>query len=179
MFFLFQRIRKKNQTQGTKRDSMYIRDKDSKTVFILGAGATRGAFSHILLNRKRLKPPLNSDFFKVAHTYARAQGANSPDAKRLERLNHFFRDYLPVKQQDLNMETAFSLLFMAKDFPQIYGPTRGRHREAGDRPEVEDFLRLTYNILTTFDKSSNDETAYDRLVSKLGRNDTLTTLNYD
>jgi len=158
---------------------MYIRGKDSRTVFILGAGATRGAVRHVVLNKKRLKPPLNSDFFKVAHTYARAQGANSADAKRLERLNRFFREYLPVKQQNLNMETAFSLLFMAKDFPQIYGPRRGRRREAGDRPEIEDFLRLTYNILTTFDGTSKDKTAYDRTVSRLGSNDILVSLNYD
>ena len=158
---------------------MHIRGRDSKTVFILGAGATRGARRHKLLKRKRLKPPLNSDFFQVARTYARAQGADSADEKRLERLNRFFRAYLPMKQQNLNMETAFSLLFMAKDFPHIYGPIRGRHRKAGDRPEIEDFLRLTYNILTAFDGSSNDKTAYDRLVSRLGPNDTLITLNYD
>jgi hypothetical protein len=158
---------------------MHIRGKDSKTVFILGAGATRGAVGHIVLKRKRLKPPLNSDFFKVAHTYARAQGANSADAKRLDRLNHFFREYLPMKQPSLNMETAFSLLFMAKDFPQIYGPRRGRRREAGDRPEIEDFLRLTYNILVSFDRASDGNTAYDRMVSKIGSNDTLISLNYD
>ena len=158
---------------------MYIRGKDSKTVFILGAGATRGAIRHVIFKKKRLKAPLNRDFFQVADTYARAYGTNSADAKRLERLKRFFRDYLPIKQQDLNMETAFSLLFMAKDFPQIYGPTRGRHRKVGDRPEIEDFLRLVYNILTTLDNSSTTQTAYDRLVSSLGPNDALITLNYD
>jgi len=158
---------------------MLINGTNLRTAFILGAGATRGAIRHRLFKKKRLRPPLNSDFFKVANTYARAQGANSADAKRLERLNHFFRVYLPVKQQNLNMETAFSLLFMAKDFPQIYGPTRGRHRNTGDQPEIEDFLRLTYNILITLDRPSKDKTAYDRMISKLGSNDTLISLNYD
>ena len=158
---------------------MYIRGKDSKTVSILGAGATRGAVRHVLLNKRRLKPPLNSDFFKIAHTYARAKGLHTAAGERLQRLNRFFHEYLPVKQQNLSMETAFSLLFMAKDFPQIYGATRGRRREAGDSPEIEDFLRLTYNILTTLDKSSGGETGYDRLVSRLGSNDTLISLNYD
>jgi len=158
---------------------MHIRGKDSKTVFILGAGATRGAVHHVLLKKKRLQPPLNSDFFKIAHTYARSQGANSADTKRLERLNHFFHEYLPVKQQNLDMETAFSLLFMAKDFPQIYGAKQGRRRTAGEFPEIEDFLRLTFNILTTIDRFSSPPTAYDRLVSRIGPLDTFITLNYD
>jgi hypothetical protein len=145
----------------------------------MGTGATRGAIRHILLNGKRLKPPLNSDFFKVAAVYARARGPNSADAKRLERLDRFFREYLPVKRDNLNMETAFSLLFMAKDFPNIYGAQRGRKHAAGDRPEIEDFLRLAFNIFTTLDRSSTQRTAYDRLASILGGNDTLITLNYD
>lgn len=158
---------------------MYIKGKNFKTVFLLGAGATRGAIRHILLNRRRVKPPLNSDFFKVAHTYAQAKGSNSADNKRLEHLDRFFRNYLPIKRNYLDMEMAFSLLFMAKDFPQIYKGTRGRNRKAGDRPEIEDFLRLTFSIFTILDKSSGKETAYDRLVSVLGPNDTLITLNYD
>jgi len=158
---------------------VYIKGTDFKTVFVLGAGATRGAIHHVILNRKRLKPPLNSDFFKVAHTYARAKGSNSADNKRLEHLDRFFRDYLPMKRADLNMETAFSLLFMAKDFPQIYRGGRGREHEAGDRPEIEDFLRLAFNIFVILDRFSCEGTAYDRLVSALGPTDTLITLNYD
>jgi hypothetical protein len=156
-----------------------IKGTDFKTVFILGAGATRGAVKHILLNRKRLKPPLNSDFFKVAHTYAQAKGSNSSDYKRLERLDRFFCDYLPIKRDHLDMETAFSLLFMAKDFPQIYREGRGRKHEAGDRPEIEDFLRLAFRIFTILDRFSGQGTAYDRLTSVLGPKDTLITLNYD
>jgi hypothetical protein len=158
---------------------VYIKGKNFKTVFILGAGATRGAIHHVILNRKRLKAPLNSDFFKVAHTYVRAKGPNSADNKRLERLDRFLCDYLPIKRDHLNMETAFSLLFMAKDFPQIYRGGRGREHEAGDRPEIEDFLRLAFAIFTILDRFSSGGTAYDRLVSALGPTDTLITLNYD
>jgi hypothetical protein len=68
---------------------------------------------------------------------------------------------------------------MAKDFPQIYGSMRGRHRKAGDSPEIEDFLKLTFSILTILDRNSAEKTAYDRLVSLLGPDDTLITLNYD
>ncbi len=54
---------------------MVIDGKNYKTTFILGAGATRGAIQHVLVNRKRIMPPLNADFFKVAQTYARSKGA--------------------------------------------------------------------------------------------------------
>jgi hypothetical protein len=158
---------------------MNIKGKDFRTVFILGAGATRGAIHHVVLNRKRLKPPLNSDFFKIARTFAQAQGENAADNRRLKRLSLFFRDYLPTRKNDLDMETAFSLLFMAKDFPHIYAAERGRKPEAGDRPEIEDFLRLAFGIFTILDRSSSGETAYDRLVNVLGAQDTIITLNYD
>lgn len=98
MFFQFQKSQAKSRSQ--KRDvdnnTVYIKGRNFKTVFILGAGATRGAIRHVILNRKRLKPPLNSDFFKIARTYAQTQGANSADNSRLKRLNLFFRDYLPI-----------------------------------------------------------------------------------
>jgi len=158
---------------------VYIKGRNFSTVFILGAGATRGAIPHVILNRKRLKPPLNSDFFKIALTYAPAKGTNSADNKRLKQVNLFFRDYLPTKKDNLDMETAFSLLFMAKDFPNIYAAQRGRRHESGGRPEIEDFLRLAFGIFTILDRSSSDKTAYDRLVTVLGTNDTLITLNYD
>jgi hypothetical protein len=158
---------------------VYIKGKNFSTVFILGAGATRGAIRHVILNRKRVKPPLNSDFFKIALTYAQAQGKNAADNRRLKRLNLFFRDYLPTKRDNLSMETAFSLLFMAKDFPKIYAAERGRRHETGDRPEIEDFLRLAFGIFTILDRSSNGETGYDRLANVLGTQDTLITLNYD
>jgi hypothetical protein len=53
---------------------MIVDETAYKTVFFLGAGASRGAVDHVLLDQKRIKPPLNNDFFKIAATFARAHG---------------------------------------------------------------------------------------------------------
>ena len=37
-----------------------------KTVFILGAGATRGAFPYVRVNKKKILAPLNGDFFPLS-----------------------------------------------------------------------------------------------------------------
>jgi len=157
---------------------MMIKEKDCKTTFILGAGATRGAIDHVLIDRKRIKPPLNNDFFKVAETYGRAKGLGSEDAKRVARLQRVFKEVIPIKGVP-SMEDAFSLLFIAKDFPDIYRTGPGRGYSPGSRKEIEDFLRLTFSILTVIDKNSDGINGYDRLVQKLGNNDTIISLNYD
>jgi len=158
---------------------MEFNSRPFRTAFILGCGATRGALPHIVFRRKRLKPPLNADFFKVAETYARACGLASPEAKRVERLERVFREHLPVKRDALTMETAFSLLFMAKDFPEIYSAARGRRRIPGDKQEIEDFLRLTSDILTLIDRDGNRRTEYDALAEVLQSQDVVISLNYD
>lgn len=157
---------------------MIIKGCDFKTVFILGAGATRGAIRHVIRNRKRIKPPLNADFFKVAETYAKANGKNSVDAKRLARLKHVFKEEIPVKGLP-TMEEAFSLLYIAKDFPEIYRRGPGKKPAPGNRKEIEDFLYLTFDILALLDQNNEHETGYDRLVGTLGAGDTIISLNYD
>jgi len=77
------------------------------------------------------------------------------------------------------METAFSLLFMAKDFPEIYSAARGRRRMPGDRQEIEDFLRLTSDILTLIDRDGDRHTEYDALAAALRSQDVVISLNYD
>jgi len=155
-----------------------VRSKDYKTAFLMGAGASRGAIGHVILNRKRLKPPLNGDFFQVADTYARAKGAGSADGKRLRRLRRVFKTDLPTKGMP-TMEEAFSLLYIAKDFPGIYGTGPGRKPRAGERQEIEDFLRLAFGIFAALDQESEKGTAYDRLAKMLSPGDTIITLNYD
>lgn len=148
-----------------------------KTVFFLGAGASRGAVPHVLLNQKRIKPPLNGDFFKIAGVYARACGRNSQAQGRLNRLQTVFKRDLPAK--NVTMEEAFSLLYVAKDLPEIYNRRRGRRPVAGVRKEISDFLNLLFPILTLLDEESRVPTAYDRMASKLTDGDTVITLNYD
>jgi hypothetical protein len=157
--------------------SVLVRGSDLRAVFLLGAGASRGALDHVIVNGKRLKPPLNGDFFQVADTYARAKGVSSEDAKRLARVLRMLKQNLHLKGA-LTMEEAFSLLYMAKDFPEIYSAGQGRRPAAGKRQEIEDFLRLTFGILSALDQSTV-ETRYDQLAQALGPSDTVITLNYD
>lgn len=77
------------------------------------------------------------------------------------------------------METAFSLLYISKDFPQIFAGRAGRPRMAGTRGEIEDFLRLTFNLLNTIASLASEDNLYATLVNALEPGDTLITLNYD
>ena len=157
---------------------MKVGEREFKTVFFFGAGASRGALKHVILNRKRIRPPLNGDFFRVAEVYARAEGKNSAPAKRLARLRRVFTRDLPAKGEP-TMEEAFSLLYVAKDFPEIYSHGKGPHPVAGERREISDFMRLLFPILALLDQGNDHQTAYDRLAKIVASGDTFITLNYD
>ena len=139
-----------------------------KTVFLLGAGATRGAFPHVRVNGKKIRAPLNLDFFTIAESFVRAHGTDGGFAKRYHRIRKVFRDEFPTRGRwPIPMEEAFSLLYVSKDFPEIYVPSRGRHRQPGSRREIEDFLRLTFGILSAIEARVDHENLYARLVSHL------------
>jgi hypothetical protein len=157
---------------------MKIGNRNFTAVLLLGAGATRGALKHVLHNGKRIKPPLNADFFKVADAYARGEGSRSAAQRRLNRLRATFNRDLPVRGLP-TMEDAFSLLYVAKNFPDIYNRGRGRRRVAGVRREIDDFLHLLFPVLALLDRDDQGETGYDRLVTHLRKGDTILTLNYD
>ena len=125
-----------------------------------------------------MKPPLNGDFFQVATTYARANGAASAESRRLQRLRRVFKEDLPVRGMPM-LEEAFSLLYLAGDFPEIYRQRRGRKPAPGQRREMDDFYKLTFGILTLLDKATTANTGYDRLVTRLEKGDTIISLNYD
>jgi len=151
-----------------------------KTDFILGAGATRGAFPHVRVNGKKICAPLNRDFFKVAESFVHAHGDGGGFANRYERVRKVFRDEFPTRGRwPIPMEEAFSLLYVSKDFPEIYVPLRGRHRKPGSRREIEDFLRLTFGILSAIEAEVSPTNLYARLASHLGVGDAILTLNYD
>ncbi len=149
-----------------------------RTALILGAGATRGALGEVLIKRKHVKPPLNLDFFEIASKFANADGAKSPATRRLERLKRTLKEDL-LTPWPPPMETAFSLLYTAKDFPAIYAARRGRKPQPGERSELEDFLVLLADILIALDLAAAENTGYDRLAGTLGAVDTVITLNYD
>jgi hypothetical protein len=149
-----------------------------KTVFILGAGATRGAFSHARVHGKKIVAPLNGDFFRVARAFANADG-NHGFKERYDRIRKVFQQEFPTRGKwPIPMEVAFSLLYVSKDFPAIYG-RRGPHRHAGARKEIDDFLRLTFGILSSIEANVRGPNLYQRMVTKLEPHDTILTLNYD
>lgn len=151
-----------------------------RTVFILGAGATRGSFGHVIVNGKRIHAPLNGDFFKVAERFARARSADGGLDGHYKRVRKVFRDEFPTRGKwPIPMEDAFNLLYVSKDFPEIYAPRHGRRRAAGTRREIEDFLRLTFGILSAIEDHVPPSNLYARLVSSLQPGDTILTLNYD
>ena len=151
-----------------------------KTIFMLGAGATRGAFSHVRVRGKTIRAPLNWDFFNVVKAFVDAHGDHGGCAQRYERVRRVFRDEFPTRGRwPIGMEEAFSLQYVSKDFPEIYVPRRGRHRKAGSRREIEDFLRLTFGILSAIEEKVDPHNLYRRLVSHLTPGDTILTLNYD
>ncbi len=159
---------------------MIWRGKSRKAVFVLGAGATRGAVKHVLVNKKRIRPPLNRDFFNVVETLAKANADSGRTSSRFSRLKRSLEDDFPTKGQwPIPMETAFSLLYISKDFPKIFSRPAGRPRQAGSRAEIEDFLRLTFTLLNTIAAGADQNNLYAKLVSKLEPRDTLITLNYD
>jgi hypothetical protein len=151
---------------------------DRPTVFILGAGATRGAVGHVVLNRKRLKPPLNGDFFRVAKTFINAQAATSHLRTRYAQLRAALKSDFKLTG-DPKMEEAFSLLYVSKDFPGVFGRRRGRRPQRGTRKEIGDFLRLTFGMLTALDERSDGDGLYDQMARSLGPRDRIITLNYD
>jgi hypothetical protein len=149
------------------------------TVFLLGAGATRGAFSHVRVNGRKICAPLNGDFFKVAQAFARARDGNAGFDARYKRVRDVFRQEFPTRGRwPIPMEEAFSLLFVSKDFPDIY-VRKGRRREAGTRREIEDFLRLTFGILSAIELEVKPDNLYAQLASRLEAQDRVLSLNYD
>lgn len=157
---------------------MIWRGEDRRTVFILGAGATRGALGHVLVNHKRLKPPLNGDFFRVAKTFVNAHAATTGLQGRYTKLRVALKDEFKLKG-DPQMEEAFSLLYVSKDFPGVFGSAKGRKPKPGTRREIADFLTITFGILTALDGTRPRFALYDDLAASLGPSDTIITLNYD
>ena len=148
---------------------MIWRGEDRPTVFILGAGATRGAIRHVLVNRKRLKPPLNGDFFRVAKTYVSAHNPTSDIHARYRKLRAALKTEFKLKGDPM-MEEAFSLLYVSKDFPGVFGTGRGRRPKRGTRREIADFLRITFGMLSALDQRHlNGDTLYDAMARSLGR----------
>jgi hypothetical protein len=77
------------------------------------------------------------------------------------------------------MEEAFSLLYVSKDFPGVFGTGKGRKPKPGTRKEIADFLTITFGMLASLDGTKPRVALYDDLAASLGPRDTIITLNYD
>ena len=141
-----------NDEQGSERVVDPLEERSQRAAFILGAGASRGALAHVLVNNKRIKAPLNSDFFKVAHTYARARGATSADARRFERLKAIFKTDLPAKWPPLRWRPRSACSTRPKTSRIFYTSRPGPKPDPGERRELEDFLSLLFDVLNALDQ---------------------------
>lgn len=152
------------------------------TTFLLGAGATRGALKGFNLNGHRILAPLNGDFLKVVSNFVAALN-NSGPKNRLERIKSFMHDRIGIakgRQNVQTMEQIFSMLYIAKDFMEIYKERRGRR--AQKLQEIDDFLILMMRLFSEISKHaarSESFNIYRKFVNILGPNDTIITLNYD
>lgn len=99
---------------------------------------------------------------------------------RYARLKKTLQEEFPTfGKWPLPMETAFSLLYVSKDFPEIYAKGAGRRRKAGARAEISDFLLLTFGVLTEIASRAKIDNLYSSLTRHLESSDRVITLNYD
>lgn len=153
-----------------------IKSKEYKTAIIIGAGASRGAIS--ALRPGNIKPPLNRDYFEMLNRFVKVQGGANRNS--LERLNSFIDATFLVSQQSPTMEDVFNVLFMSKDFPEIFREKRGRVRKAGYRVEISDYISLFIKLFIYIQSNKGKRVNhYEKLVSQLSGKDTLISLNYD
>lgn len=96
---------------------------------------------------------------------------------KLRRLRRVFKTELPLGR-DLTLEQAFSLLYVAKDFPEVFRTRPGRKPVAGHSGDIYDFLDLLFGVLYELDHQT-ETTGYDQLVRALEPGDSILTLNYD
>src|SRR5436190_20774191 len=158
---------------------MRLGSKHYRAVILLGAGATRGAFSGI--GPARIKPPLNADFFEVATRFSRtSDGARFRGA--MSRLNGFIENEMRIRRSEPHtMEQVFNVLFMSKDMPRIFSKG-GKPRKTGFRREIREFVYVVAGLLRYVQDNPRHVNGVDhhrRLASSLEDGDTLISLNYD
>jgi hypothetical protein len=159
---------------------MILKNKNKKSLVILGAGATRGALSGTF--SPRISPPLNKDFFPILSKFIKTdEGKNH--ALSFKRLIHFLeKEYGQKGEEYPTMEEVFNVLFISKDLPEIFSKGRGRKRGKGFRPEVMDFLGLlirVFRFVQSRCKHRDNLNHHEMIALSLQPGDTLMTLNYD
>src|SRR5438128_500290 len=123
---------------------MRAANRNYRSIVLLGAGATRGAYKGI--GRAKIHPPLNGDFFHVARKFA-ASAAGRKQKSAVRRLDRFIDQEMGRRGSDVpTMEDVFNVLFMSKDMPEVFFK-RGRKRAAGYRVEIKDFISTVVALL--------------------------------
>jgi len=150
-----------------------------RAVVLLGAGATRGAYTGI--GPAKIRPPLNADFFRVARKFVETTGG-APYRGQYQRLSDFIEREMRIRRsEEPTMEQVFNVLLISKDMPRIFSQG-GRPREAGFRREIRDFFRLVVGVLRYVQENPRHPAGVDHhawLVQHLDPGDTLLSLNYD
>jgi len=153
--------------------------REHRSVILLGAGATRGAYQGI--GPAKIRPPLNADFFKVARKFV-ASAHGSAYRGPFRRIHTFIEREMRLRRsEEPTMEQVFNVLFISKDMPKIFSQG-GRPREAGFRREIKDFLRLVVGVLRYIQENPRHPLNVNHhawLVQHLDPGDTLISLNYD
>jgi len=159
---------------------MILKNKNRKSLVILGAGATRGALSGTF--SPRIQPPLNADFFPILSKFIKTDEGKRY-TKSFKRISVFLEKEFGQKGSEYpTMEEVFNVLFISKDLPKIFSKGRGRKRDKGFRQEVNDFLGLLIRIFRFVQSRCNhrDNLQHHQIIAQsLRLGDTLMTLNYD
>ncbi|MBI2059206.1 MAG: SIR2 family protein [Nitrospirae bacterium] len=159
---------------------MIINGRNSKTLIVLGAGATKGALRGT--HSPRVTAPLNGDFFEVLRKYIRTNDGQTHRAA-YDRLADFVNHEVgPKGFRQPTMEEVFSILFISKDLPEIFHKGRGRKTSVGYRPEIRDFLNLLIHLFRFVQKTCRPRDGiqhHDLLARSLQPHDVIVSLNYD
>jgi len=157
-----------------------------RTLVICGAGATRGAIKPVRINKKRIKAPLNADFFTILEAFQRAHKEDDKTlVQRIDRLQEVIASDLPKtrgEKRQPTMEDVFSLLYVTQNLRSIFSKRKGPKRKSSKkgRKEIEDFLEVTCRLLADIQDAARGKTnRYDDLVHYLEDGDSIVTLNYD
>lgn len=157
---------------------MFLAGRQLRTTVLLGAGATKGAYSGI--GRRKIRPPLNRDFFSVADRFVKTPDG-APYAASLRRLQDFIKKEIRLSPEDITMEGVFNILFISKDLPAIFR-RGGPYRRAGFRREITDFFAVLVGLLRFVQENPRHPGRLDHhfaLARSLGDGDCIVSLNYD
>ncbi len=155
---------------------MLYKGRSLKTTLILGAGATRGALQSV----KKIRPPLNKDFFNILKECVNSIDGQKHRNKFLKLERFIGKELRNLDSRVPTMEEVFTYLFVSKDIPNLKGGP-GPKPSGNFRPEIRDFLILVVSIFNFLQSAPKAKKwgLYSNLTTLLEEGDAIITLNYD